>query len=103
MEIGNGGMPGFDIPKYEGDAVKDKPCEQGKEADFCQQFPQEDNEEEVLKGRQQIEGKGKFEKPNVHRIGPLRYGLMNSLMLSCFYQNFDWVSTDPEVEFSGPP
>lgn len=72
MKIGNGGMPCLDIPKCEGDAVKDKPCEQGKEANFGQQFLQEDDEEKVIKGPQEIEGDGKFEKPNIHRSDPLR-------------------------------
>jgi hypothetical protein len=76
MKIGNGGMPCFDIPKYEGDAVKDKPCEQGKEADFGQQFLQEDDEEKVFKRPQEIEDDGKFEKPNVHRIDPLRFAMV---------------------------
>ncbi len=86
MKIGNGGMPCFDIPKYEGDAVKDKPCGQGKEADFGQQFLQEDNEEKVLKGPQEIEGDGNFEKPDVHQIDPLRNetGFNNIMFLSEF-------------------
>lgn len=92
MEIGNGGMPGFEIPKYEGNGVEEKTCKQGKQADFGQQFPQEDDKEKVLKGPQEIEGHGNFEEPNVHRISLLPYGLVNLFMLSRFYQNFDWVS-----------
>lgn len=72
MEIGNGCMPSFEIPKYEGNGVKGKTCKQREQADLGQQFPQEDDEEKVLKGPQEIEGNGNFEKPNVHRIDPLR-------------------------------
>ena len=103
MEIGNGDMPSFEIPKYEGNAVKDKTRRQGNKRNFGQQFPQEDNEEKVLKGPQEIEDEGKVEKPNVHRIDPLRYGLMNFLILSCFYQNFDWAPMNGKPKFPELP
>ena len=70
MEIGNGSMPGFEIPDYKGDTVKAESGRQGNEGDLGHQFPQEDDEEEVLKGSQQIEGNGNFKKPDVHPIDP---------------------------------
>jgi len=36
MEIGNGGMPSLEIPKYESDTMKGKPGRQGNEGDFGQ-------------------------------------------------------------------
>lgn len=89
MEVSNGGIPSFEKPKYETEGVKGKTRNEGKEADFGQQFPQENDEEKVLKGPQEIEGQGNFEKPNVHRISPAPYGLMSPSMLPCFGQNFD--------------
>jgi len=99
MEIGNGDMPCFEIPKYEGNAVKDKTCRQGNKRNFGQQFPQEDNEEKVLKGPQEIEDHGNFKKPNVHQIGPLRFATVIWYpIISSFYQNFEWVSTNARMD-----
>ena len=74
----------------------------GKEADFGQQFLQEDDEEKVLKRPQEIEGDGKFEKPNVHRSDPLRSAMLEYSMISCFYQNFECVSMNAKSTFLEP-